>query len=452
MWRRVSKLLLLLCLLPSWCWSAVTLIKGEQHWSGQVELAGPMQVAPGALLTIEAGTRVVPQSSDAKLSVRGRLQVKGSSASPVHFVAPEGWQGIEFVEAEAGSQIRSTEFTGGRTAVTIIATSPEISRSRFAGCEIAVQLLRESNALIAENHFVENQVGLKVGLKSNPQVLKNRFERQEKTAVEVSNGSGGLFEGNTLRENTYGMVLQQKLQGEIRGNSFSKNKVALLAVQTRNTPLIEGNQFSDNEEALQAFSFSYPAIQQNRFVDNGIAVHNDQFGSPLIEGNLFRNNDTAIRNNRKSNPKIQSNNFTDNRLVMFIDYSSYPEVKQNNFLANRQVAELGIYQSADWEKKAGSKGLVMQKAQARASRNPLLAQAPTEFSDQVDLSGNWWGEDTTQLEAAGPDANLELLFDRRDKPQVSYPGYGEESYQLDLIVYAPWLEQPVENAGPQEAP
>jgi hypothetical protein len=114
------------------------------------------------------------------------------------------------------------------------------------------------------------------------------------------------------------------------------------------------------------------------------------------------------------------------------------------------AVELGIYQSADWEKRAGSKGIVQQEAAARKSQNPLLPQAPTEFSDVVDVSGNWWGDDTARLAAAGKDGNVSFFFDRKDKPKVTYEGYGAESYALDRVVFSPWLTAPVRDAGPQK--
>jgi parallel beta-helix repeat protein len=449
MWRRALKIFLLLFMLPVAGWAVPLLIEGEQQWRGRVEISGPVKVEHGAVLSIAPGSRIEISDPQAKLSVRGRLLVQGTAAAPVIFSAPAGWQGISFVEADSGSSIESARFADCRQGVSIIATSPQLRNNQFSGCEVGIELLRESQALIESNSFVDNHLGVKVGMRSSPTISHNSFSGQQE-GVQISNGSSGSLEGNHFTANQSGISLHRAFAGEIRDNQFEKNQVGIYAYQTRNTPLIEANQFTENEQGILAFSFSYPVVRNNRFVANGVALKNDQFGSALVEHNLFRNNRTALFNNRKSNPQLQKNLFERNNLVLFCDYSSYPQVEQNNFLANKMAVELGIYQSADWEQKAGSKGLIAQQAQARGSRNPLLVEAPTKFEDRVDVSGNWWGERTALLQQVGTDANLDFFIDRRDKPKVSYPGYGEERYLFDLIVYAPWLQQPVSDAGPQE--
>ncbi len=234
----------------------------------------------------------------------------------------------------------------------------------------------------------------------------------------------------------------------IRKNTFIDNQVGLYCYQTQNTPQVEENLFRDNKYGLVNFSFSFPAVRNNRFIGNGTGVQNDQFGSAQIEHNLFQQNDTAVYNNRKSNPKIRYNSFTGNRQALFVDYSSYPLVRQNNFEQTTEGARIGIYQSADWEKRSGSKRLVMKAARARGSKNTMLGKAPTEFVAVVDLADNWWGEKTPLLYSATPEQNLDFFYDRKDKPTVTYEGFGPDSYQLDEIRYLPLLMEPVENAGP----
>ena len=92
----------------------------------------------------------------------------------------------------------------------------------------------------------------------------------------------------------------------------------------------------------------------------------------------------------------------------------------------------------------------MQKeAAARNSKNPMLAQAPTTFKDVVDVTGNWWGNGTAELQSSSPEANLPIFYDRKDKERVTYEGFGPDSYLLDQIEYRPWLEQPVASVGPR---
>jgi parallel beta-helix repeat protein len=202
--------------------------------------------------------------------------------------------------------------------------------------------------------------------------------------------------------------------------------------------------------ALVNFSFAYPAIEDNTFVDNKMAIRNDQYGSPLVKHNLFRGNDTAIYNYRKSNPVVENNRIEKSGLALYCDYSSYPKVKNNNFIDNKMAVELGIFQSADWEKRSGSKPLMQKEAAARNSKNTMLRQAPTRFSDIVDVSGNWWGDAGTKMAGADDGENLPFFHDRLDKEWVTYEGFGPDRYRIDLVVYKPLLSKPVAAVGPRK--
>ncbi len=196
--------------------------------------------------------------------------------------------------------------------------------------------------------------------------------------------------------------------------------------------------------------FAYPAVRENRFLKNETAIQNDRFGSSLVEHNLFRSNQTAIHNNRKSQATIKKNIFEDNDLVLYSNYSSYPIVRNNNFLRNKVAAYLDVHMSANFEEREGSKTIVREEARALGTKNPMLEQAPEDFEDFVDLSGNWWGEDTKLLRGVGKAGNLDLFFDRRDMSEVEYEGYEGKRYALDRVVFSPWLEAEVPDAGPRD--
>ncbi|PLX82506.1 MAG: hypothetical protein C0614_06090 [Desulfuromonas sp.] len=456
MWRRklqteaclTGLLLVLLAVWPVWAAE----IKGEQVWRGQVELKEAQIVQEKAVLTIAAGTRVTVTDAAAKLNVRGRLLIQGTQAAPVIFVTPSDWQGIEFMEAEPGSEIHWGRFAGAKMAISSFGTDFAVHNSRFAECEIAIKLFRESNPLVIDSEFVDNQIAIDNEMKSIPTIRNNRFSGHSKTAILAAHGSRGEISGNRFENNKQALGLLQKYQDRVVDNQFIGNEVGIYCNQTQNTPLIEGNLFDKNGQALVNFSFAYPAVRNNRFTANETAMRNDQYGSAQIENNLFRSNGTALYNNRKSNPKVIANQFIDNELTMFCDYSSYPQVERNNFIDSKMAVKLGIYQSADWEKRSGSKTIMQREASERRSQNPLLAKVPTEFNDVVDVSGNYWGRQTRLLSAAGNDGNVEIFHDRRDQPQVTYEGYGPESYKLDRIRFAPWLETEVAEAGPQSLP
>lgn len=450
---RVLSILLPVLLL---CGSAVALagevdgaVDGQVRWSGEVLLSGPVSVAPKGHLQIAPGTVIKAVNPAAKLTVRGVIEVLGTAEAPVVFATPAGWAGIEFLEAAKGSRILYARFKDPEAAISSLAANFEVRGCHFEGGGFGVRLLRESGPLIEDNEFVGTTIGVNNEMRSFPVVRNNLFEKCGKFALFASHNSRGVIEGNRFEENQQAIYLMQPYPDRIADNDFVSNEVGIYCNQTKNTPLIEQNRFEHNQRALYNGSFSYPAVRNNRFTGNQTAIRNEQYGSPLISHNSFVGNATAIYNYRKSNPQIEQNQIEESQLALYCDYSSYPKVRNNNFLDNQVGVQLGIYQSADWEKRAGSKGLMLRESKERNSRNPMLSNAPTEFHDVVDVSHNWWGKQTALLAASGADGNLDLFYDRHDKATVVYEGFGPEAYALDVISYAPWLESPVADAGPQ---
>jgi len=449
--RPILSLLALLLLAASGAWArdVAGTLPGETAWQGEVRLTAPVTVPRGGVLTLAPGTVVRPQSPEARLLVNGVLKVQGSAEAPVLFAAPAGWLGIGFVEGEPGSEIDYAEFHRAETAVSSIATPFSLRHSSLRECQTAVKLLREARPLIEQNRFLGNRIGIDSEMKSAAAIRGNRFVDHTTTAILLSHNIVGVIEGNSFEHNKQGIGVLQKYADQIRGNHFVGNQVAIHCNQTQSTPEISGNTFEGNQAALVNYSFAAPQVRENRFIDNEVAIRNDQFGAPRVQRNLFRDNRTAIYNFRKSNPVIEHNRLEQNELALFCDYSSYPDVHRNNFLGNVMGVRLGIFQSGDWETQFGSWAITQREAASRNSRNPRLAAPATGPSDVIDVSGNWWGEDTGKLDAAGTDGNLEMFHDRHDQPRVFYDGFAPEGYVFDLIRYAPWLKAPVPDSGPE---
>ena len=424
-------------------------LTGKVKWSGQVDLQEPVIVTPGAILTIAAGTQVSVANAQVKISVRGLIKSNGSAAAPVVFKGPKGWLGIEFMEAPQGSSFVWTEFYSAHAALSSFATDFKVESCTFKDGEFGVRLLRESSPVIINSSFENNQVGIANEMKSGPEIRGNNFINQSRSAILASHNSKGLIAENRFEKNKQAVTLLQNYPDRISQNTFIENEVGIYCSQTKSSPLIEDNLFERNQYGVSNFSFSYPVVKNNRFIDNKTAVHNDQYGSPLVENNLFRDNEMAIYNYRKSNPKVRLNSFEQNALALYCDFSAYPEVKENNFLGNVIGVKLGIYQSADWERRSGSKKIMQKESASRKSQNPLLAKAPENFNDFVDVSGNWWGEDTAPLTQVG-EGNSPLFYDRHDEPEVTYEDYGPGVYKLDRVHFSPWLNEPVKGVGPVE--
>ncbi len=455
MWlrSRLNSLIMTTCILllaAGSCFAAE--LRGNVRWSGTVELKEPVQLLPGATLAIAAGTRVTVKNPQAKVSVQGRLMIDGTKTAPVIFDSVAGWEGIEFMEAPPGSVVRWSVFKAAQAAVSSFSTDFRVENCTFRDGEFGVRLWRESSPVIIDSLFENNQIGVANEMKSGAEIRGNRFVGHGRSAVLASHGSRGLIADNHFEKNKQAVTLLQQYPDRVTGNRFVDNETGLYATQTQSTPVIEGNHFERNRHAVRNFSFAYPVIRNNLFTGNVTAVHNDQYGSPLVENNLFKENETALYNYRKSNPKVRLNSFEKNGLALFCDYSAYPEVRENNFIGNRMGVRLGIYQSADWEKRNGSKKIMQRESTARQSQNPLLAKAPETFNDFIDVSGNWWGDETAQLVKAGANGNLAFFHDRHDQPEVTYPDFGPGVYRLDRVNFAPWLEKPVTGSGVRKQP
>ena len=454
MWKKLclASLLFLPALLAVPAAEAATeVLTGVVHWHGDVTLDNPVRVDSGATLIIDAGTTVRPANPSVWISVAGQIQVAGTAQQPVTFDTPPGWQGIDLAEPTGPSSFDYARFSAAEAAIKSIAAHFTVRHCSFRECGTAIHLVRESDPLIEDCTFEGNGLAVANEMKSNATIRGNLFRGQTKSAIMASHNSRGTIRNNRFERNVQGIALLQRYPDKVLDNTFVDNKLAIYCNQTQDTPQIAGNTFVGNEIALVDFSFAYPAVENNLFTDNKTAIHNDQFGSPRVSLNRFQGNGTAIHNNRKSNPVIRNNRIEQNSLAIYCDYSSYPEVRENNFIANRTAVKLGIYQSADWEKRSGSKSLMQKQSTRHKSQNPLLAQAPTTFPDVIDVSGNWWGEDTTRMIEAGIDANLEIFYDRHDQPTVTYEDFGPESYTLDVVRYAPWLTAPVTAVGPAGA-
>ncbi len=457
MWRGKSFLNLLLVFVlmlaaPAFGKNQKGTLSGTPQWSGEIVIDETVTIPQGVTLSIAPGTRIRASKPEATLVISGILLAQGTAEKPIIFTAPAGWQGIHFFEAPEISELKHVTIDGAVTAISSIAAKFAVRSCSFTGNGTAIKLLRESYPLIEDCRFTDNDIALDNEMKSVATVRRSRFTGQKKSAIIASHNSSGPIVDNHFEKNKQALTLLQKYPDRVENNRFIENDTAIFCNQTQTTPQILNNHFEKNENALINFSFSYPQVENNRFLNNGTAIRNDQFSSPSISRNLFKGNQTAMVNDRKSNPAVEFNQFEQNDLAFFCDHSSYPKIRNNNLIDSPMAMKLGVFQSADWEQRAGSKKIVQQKAIAQNSRNPLLERAPTEFRDQVDISGNWWGDITPELKKATEESNLELFHDRFDQPTVTYEGYGNERYRLDRVMFKPCLVQPVTGTLPKEAP
>ncbi len=451
--RRISPLLVgFLFSLPATSAAVVVsgTLQGEAHWSGEIEISGPVTVAAGARLNIAPGSRIVVSEPGSALQVAGTLHVEGTANAPVTFVTPAGWEGISFLPNEERQMLAHVRFAGASTAVFGEAVALTIRHATFEGCRIAVKLVRGASAQVGQCRFIENRIGVDAELRSNIEIRASAFRGHEEMAVLAASSSRGAIRDNLFESNRLAIALLQPFSGQIHGNRFVANEVGVSCSKIQEGTDIVGNLFEKNEIGIKSEIFSRPLVSDNRFIENSVAMRNDQFAGGELEHNAFLGNNTALFNSRKANPRVARNLFQDNGVALFCDYSSYPQVRENNFLENTMAVRLGNFQSA-----AGAQGAGAEMAQRRAARShgPLPAGLLEESGAQidfVDVRGNWWGEDTRLLKAAGEGGNVSIFFDRRDQSEVTYGESGPRGGRLDWVRFAPWRENPVTGAGPRD--
>ncbi len=427
-------------------------LHGTTRWEGEVELGAAVVIPEGALLRIAPATVVRPLVPEAKITVQGRLVVEGSAGAMVVFAAVPGWQGIDLLDADPATRIEGAVFDGAQTAISSSGSNFILRGVNLRGCETAIKLLRQSSPTIEGCLLEGNAIGIDTEMRSSPIIRDNRFIGHKKAAILAAHNSSGTISGNYFAENIRAIQVMRTFPGQIVNNRFEQNQTGIYCNQTQNSPLIGDNLFKGNAEALVSFSFSSPVVQGNTFTGNQVALRNDQLGCPLVAHNRINRNRVALHNSRRSDPRVEKNILSNNGLALFCDFSSYPEVIQNNFLANTTGVKLGAKQSADWEKRVGSRGLALAKAQGSQARQLPWLRSADDFKGFVDVRKNWWGKQTSLLAEAGEDANLEMFFDRHDLERVVYEESGPESYLLDQVRYRPWLLAPVTDAGPAVAP
>lgn len=423
-------------------------ITGERVLKGRYLLEKSVTVTKEGTLILEAGTRI-EAAPGAALTVQGTLRVSGTGKNPVEIASPEGatWKGITLLDG-AAAVIDHAAISGAETGISVLAARIQVSDSTLSRCQTAIHLVREAAADVSRVRFKDNRVGMAVEMRSGGKVAGCVFEGSN-VALGIASGGTPQVKGNRFTGNDLGIQVLQRYPGKIENNIFHENKVGIRLYQNGPDTAVERNRFADNRDAaVLVLSFTSPAIRNNYMAGGKYGIYANQFSSPVIENNVIRKMEEALHLNKKNVSRVQGNIVSESGIGIFCDFSSYPLIRENVFSANQAHLKLGRFQSSHWESMAGSKNLVLETAARQGSRNPRLGEGPAEFPEAVDATGNWWDEKTLrEMKEKGEDADISTLYDGHDLPEVTYEGFGEESYRIDKILYLPALEAKPEAAG-----
>ncbi len=434
---RVFPLLLLsLLATPSARAAEPVTLEGTVTWSGERQLAVPTTVAPGATLVLEAGT-VLRTEGEGQLVVAGALYALGTEAAPVRLLGSKETEAalIEANDGAAVIRLHRVEASGAKSAVTVRGGFLGITSSRFLGNDAALTLDLKATGEVRDVVLEKNQVGLSVGNSARARVV-GLTAVGNRVGVGVHNSAELDLTASAFRENTAGYVQQNQCNVRIDGTAFEGNQVGADLRQTRRSPRIAFCTFRKNEAGVSASLFAHPFVDACDFRQNEVGFSADQFSGPFVRFSDFQGNGEAVRLDKKSNARLEGNLLRDNKVALFADYSSYPKVGGNRFQDNEWHVRLGIYQSSDWERRQGSRAIMMGTAKEAGTRNPFLMEGQVPPGEGIfSVAGNAFDAETAAEMAAGPDANLTRFWDGRDQGPVRYEGFGEGEYAVDVIQY-----------------
>lgn len=316
----------------------------------------------------------------------------------------------------------------------------KISNSDFENNVVALKFSKNSNGSVEQSNFKNNKIAMVTELKSFAQLTNLSFLRNEKALI-VSQGGTTKIKNSELKLNNIGFYVYNEGKSVANKCQFVENEVAF-AIHQNNATEISENSFFKNKVAIHGEIMSQITIIDNKFTDNEIAINFIQYVGGIIKGNYFYHNKSGVKLEKKCSPEIRYNTFKENETALFCDFSSYPIITLNNFLNNSFHIKLGIYQSADFENRVGSLEIQVSEALSQNTRRITdFNKQQKVYIGELYAKKNYWDEKT--LKEMENKENISTIFDGHDLPETKYEGYGEEKYRIDIVVFKPFLTQPV---------
>lgn len=427
-------------------------IEEDTVWRGSYLVTGTVTVMKGASLRVERGTRIVFRGAAGALVVNGSFRAEGEEDSPVIFTAEGGsegrWKGVSVHNGDREARFSFCVFRKAEPALFAGGASPVVERCVFENNGTAVTGTTESTLRITGSEFRGNERGVEASMQSHVTISESSFSETAGFSVTFSNGTGGKVAGS-LFEGGKGVLVRQGTDVLIEGNRFRDCENGVVAEQAGPGVKLQGNTFSGGKTGITVVNFSTPWISCGEFRGLETAVLVNRFSRPLVEHSIFEKNERALFANQKSSFPVRKNIFRGNGEAIFVDLSSYPEIRGNNFSGNGKDLSLGIYMSADWEKKVGSGDFSRRRASSRKSPNLPGVKREGVYPGEVDARNNWWGKKvTSEMKGVGEGGNISTIHDYNDRNEVTYPDWGEGSFRLDRVLYRPWADEEFGDAGP----
>ncbi len=223
-------------------------------------------VAPGAILTIAPGAKIIPQGGGfTALEIKGTLNAIATSGAPIIFTSivdadnatstmPQkgDWLNIVFSQGSQGN-LDYVEFRYGGQGITsplyemvnIVGATININHSKFENSQNTALHLVDSSGIVENSIFSDNICGI---------------------SVDSSNGVANTNYGGCYGIHTTGQVLSS-LALQIRNNQFIRNQNIGVEFRSGTAPIVDNNVFTDNGIPLKIES-SYPTITNSQITNS----------------------------------------------------------------------------------------------------------------------------------------------------------------------------------------
>lgn len=420
------------------------------EWGEKVVLGESFTVSRGEKLVVLPGTEIVVKPGNkVAVNVFGNIEIKGKEEKPVRFnpegdTVPGAWMGIRINDSRENT-IQHCSIMGASSGVSLVNASVSLSASSFENCRKGIEINQKSLAKVEGCSFGKNLIGIVASLSGRVEVSSSKFDSIREVGLIVENGGTGLIEGCDVRNGKKGLFLLTNAPVSVLSTTFAHLEQGAIYRQVGKNSSLKRCTFEKNSTGILSVQFSFQVISDCTFKNNKMALDIREFSSPHVTHCRIVSNEVGVNLFRKSNSLIDFNVLLNNRTAVVIDFSSYPGIFSNNFERNDMHIKLGNFQSGDWEKRAGSKNIAGREAAQRGSRNIAVFKGEQSYPEKINARGNFWGTDLGTFETG--EMNLEKIWDGRDFGPLSYEGYGDEKYRIDLVDYSEWKSEPVKEAG-----
>jgi len=172
-------------------------LRGDTEWSGEVVVAGVVVVSRAATLTIRPGTKVLFRRidrdrdgvGDSELRVLGRLEARGTAASPIVFASAEriparkDWSYVLLFASGAVNRIGYCVFRHAFSGLQVHFSTAEVDHNVFINNNEGIRFGR-AKLKLDHNTFVNNHIGVRFTRMEGP---------AEITANEIHGNDTGVF-------------------------------------------------------------------------------------------------------------------------------------------------------------------------------------------------------------------------------------------------------------------